>query len=160
MRPLKLLALLALVAAALAAAAHADPGRNLEAVLRPAAGGTGNGFGLVKFRQPKDDAKIIFLDVWVRDLAPNHGYRLQRAVDTNADDHCPDTPTTMWLTLGKGLVPEAISTDNRGTGRADLFRDVAAVPTDMEFDIHFRVIDAVTGTVVLQSACYQYTVSQ
>lgn len=160
MRPLKLLALLALVAAAVAAVAHADPGRNLQAVLRPAAGGPDKGFGLVKFRQPKDEDKIVDLDVWVRDLAPNHRYRLQRAVDTNADDQCPDTPTPMWLTLGKGLVPEAIGTDDRGTGRAALFRDLAAVATGIEFDIHFRVIDAVTGTVVLQSACYQFMVSQ
>jgi hypothetical protein len=30
----------------------------------------------------------------------------------------------------------------------------------MEFDIHFRVIDAVTSAVALESACYQFTVSQ
>ena len=30
----------------------------------------------------------------------------------------------------------------------------------MQFDIQFRVIDAVTLAVVLESACYQYTLSQ
>ena len=40
------------------------PNFNLEVVLR------GDGFGLVKFRQPNDNALIIHLDVWVRDLEP------------------------------------------------------------------------------------------
>jgi hypothetical protein len=158
MRLLKLFAVLATVTAAAAAAAHADPGRHLQAVLRPAEGGPANGFGLVKFRQPKDTEKIVYLDLWVRDLLPNHSYRLQRAVDTTVDDNCPDTEMTMWLTLGKGLVPEAVATDDRGSGRAELFRDLATVPTGRELDIHFRVVDAVTGAVVLQSACYQFTV--
>jgi hypothetical protein len=157
MRLVKLFALLATLTAGFAAAAHADPGRNLEAVLRPAAGGPDNAFGLVKFRQPKDENKIVLLDVWVRDLLPHHSYRLQRAVDMNVDDQCMGTN---WLTLGKGLVPEAITTDDRGTGRAELFRDLAAVPTGTEFDIHFRVIDDATNAVVLESACYQFTVSQ
>jgi hypothetical protein len=91
-----------------------------EVILRPVAGGPANGFGLVKFRQPKDADKIVYLDVWVRDLAPNHDYYLQRAVDANVDDICTGTN---WLTLGQGLVPEAIVTDESGTGRADLFRD-------------------------------------
>jgi hypothetical protein len=166
MRLLKLFALLATLTAGAAAAAQADPGPswgpetpnfNLEAVLRPAAGGPDNGFGLVKFRQPNDADKIVYLDVWVRDLLPNHTYNLQRAVDTNANDDCTGTN---WLTLGKGLVPEPIATNDRGTGRAELFRDLAAVPTGMEFDIHFRVIDSVTSAVALQSACYQFRVSQ
>jgi len=137
--------------------APATPNFNLEVVLRPAAGGPDNGFGLVKFRQPKDAAKIVDLDVWVRDLAPNHSYSLQRATDANVNDACTGTN---WLTLGQGLVPAAIATDERGTGRADLFRDLAAIPLGMELDIHFRVIDAVTSAVVLESACYQFTVSQ
>jgi len=149
-----------------AAAAQADgvgqpwgpaaPNFNDEVILRAVAGGP-DGFGLVKFRQPKDADKIVYLDVWVRDLAPNHGYFLQRAVDSNVDDMCTGTN---WLTLGQGLVPEAITTDERGTGRADLFRDLAALPVGAQFDIHFRVIDAVTSAVVLQSGCYQYVVSQ
>jgi hypothetical protein len=165
MRLLKLLALLATLTATAAGAAQADgppwgpetPNFNLEAVLRPAEGGPDKGFGLVKFRQPNDANKIVLLDVWVRDLLPNHAYRLQRAVDTDTNDVCTGTN---WLTLGHGLVPHAIATDDRGTGRAELFRDLAAVPTGVQFDIHFRVIDDITGAVVLQSACYQFTVSQ
>ena len=135
----------------------ATPNFNLEGILRPAAGGPDNGFGLVKFRQPKDADKIVYLDVWVRDLAPNHSYVLQRATDAIVNDDCTGTN---WLTLGQGLVPQAITTDEAGTGRADLFRNLAAVPLGTEFDIHFRVIDAVTSAVVLESACYQFTVSQ
>jgi hypothetical protein len=164
MHLLKLFALLATLAASAASAQTAaggwgpeTPNFNLEAVLRPAVGGPDNGFGLVKFRQPNDADKIVYLDVWVRDLAPNHTYNLQRAVDVNVNDDCTGTN---WLTLGKGLAPEAITTDDRGTGRADLFRDLAAVPTGTEFDIHFRVIDAVTSAVVLQSGCYQFVLSQ
>ena len=126
-------------------------------MLRPAAGGPDNGFGLVKFRQPKDAAKIVDLDLWVRDLAPNHSYFLQRATDTNVNDACTGTN---WLTLGQGLVPAGVATDATGAGRADLFRDLAAIPLGMEFDIQFRVIDSVGSAVVLESACYQYTVSQ
>jgi len=135
----------------------ATPYFNLEVVLRPAAGGPDDGFGLVKFRQPKDAAKIVNLDAWVRDLAPSHSYSLQRATDANVNDACTGTN---WLTLGQGLVPAAIMTDEGGAGRADLFRDLAAIPLGMELDIRFRVIDAVTSAVVLESACYQFTVSQ
>ena len=46
------------------------PSFNLEVVLR------GEGFGLVKFRQPNDEAFIVYLDVWLRDLAPNTSYLL------------------------------------------------------------------------------------
>jgi hypothetical protein len=130
------------------------PPFNLEVILRDVAGG--GGFGHVEFRQPNDDAKIVFLDTWVRGLAPNRSYLLQRAVDTTLDGNC--TGTT-WLTLGRGLVPQAITTDDRGTGREDLFRDLAAIPTGTRFDINFRVIDAVTLAPVLQSGCYRFTVS-
>ena len=145
-----------LAAPALAGWGPATPNFNLEAQLRPVASGS-DGFGLVKFRQPKDADKIVLLDVWVRDLAPSHSYLLQRATDSNVNDDCTGTN---WLTLGRGLVPQAITTDDRGTGRADLFRNLAAVPLGTEFDIQFRVIDADTSAVVLQSACYQYVVSQ
>jgi hypothetical protein len=92
---------------------------------------------------------------WVRDLAPNHSYRLQRAVDQTLDGDCT---STAWLTLGRGLEAREIATDDRGTGRADLFRSVAAFPTGSQFDIHFQVIDAMTSAPVLQSGCYRYTV--
>ena len=65
---------------------------------------------------------------------------------------------TSWLTLGKGIAPQAVTTDDRGTGREDLFRDLAALPTGAR-DIHFRVVDAGTVVPVLQSDCYRFAVS-
>ena len=127
------------------------PSFNLEVVLR------GEGFGLVKFRQPNDGTFIINLDVWIRDLMPNKSYFLQRAVDADVDDNCT---STAWLTLGKGLQPQSITTDETGTGREQLFRSVAAFPPGSEFDIHFRVIEETTAAVVLTSQCYQFTISQ
>ena len=127
------------------------PHFNLEVVLR------GDGFGLVKFRQPNDDALIIYLGTWVRDLEPNTAYVLQRAVDTNLDGICS---STSWLTLGKGLVPQTITTDAQGTGREDLFRSVAALGVGATFDIAFRVVKVATSAVVLTSGCYRYTISQ
>jgi hypothetical protein len=163
MRVIKALGVFAALTAVAAAVAQADPAGpatpnfNLEVVLWPVAGGPGDGFGLVKFRQPKDAAKIVNLDVWVRDLVPNHSYYLQRATDSNVNDDCSGTN---WLTLGQGTVPEAVTTDGQGSGRADLFRNLAAFPLGTRFDIHFRVIDAVTSAVDLESGCYQFTVSQ
>ena len=125
------------------------PNFNLEVILR------GEGFGHVRFRQPNDDAFIVYLDVWLRDLAPNTSYLLQRAVDTNVDDDCT---STAWLTLGKGLTPHPIMTDATGSGREGLFRILPAIPGS-EFDIHFRVIDEATSAVVLTSKCYQFTIS-
>lgn len=125
------------------------PNFNLEVVLR------GDGFGLVKFRQPNDDALIIQLDTWVRDLEPNTAYVLQRAADTNLDGICSGTS---WLTLGKGLVPQSITTDDRGTGEESLFRDVAALGVGATFDITFRVVNVATSAVVLTSDCYRYTI--
>ena len=52
----------------------------------------------------------------------------------------------------------AIHTDEKGNGQDELWRDVTAIPSGASFDIHFRVIDAVTLEVVLESDCYQYTV--
>ncbi|HYY54327.1 MAG TPA: hypothetical protein VFA01_03010 [Candidatus Dormibacteraeota bacterium] len=137
-----------------------SPPFNLEVILRDVTGGAG--FGHVKFRQPNDDARIIFLDTWVRDLEPNHNYLLQRAVDTVLDGNCT---ATAWLTLGQGSAVMPIRTDARGTGRAALFRDLdppgpATGPLPgTKFDIHFRVVDAVTLAPVLQSSCYRFTVS-
>ena len=126
------------------------PNFNLEVVLRG-----DSGFGLVKFRQPNDADFIVYLDVWVRDLLPTTAYRLQRAVDTTIDGACT---STAWLTLGEGLTPQAIVTDDGGTGRAALWRAVPPTPGST-FDIHFRVIDDATGVPVLQSGCYRYAVS-
>ncbi|HEY6120642.1 MAG TPA: hypothetical protein VIV66_11830 [Pyrinomonadaceae bacterium] len=126
------------------------PNFNLEVILR------GEGFGHVKFRQPNDEDFKVYLDVWLRDLAPNTSYLLQRAVDTNVDDNCT---STAWLTLGKGVQPQSIVTDATGSGREELFRNLPALP-GTEFDIHFRVIEEATSAVVLTSKCYQFTISQ
>ena len=126
------------------------PHFNLEVILR------GDGFGLVKFRQPNDGDAIIYLDTWVRGLAANTSYVLQRAVDTTIDGDCT---SSAWLTLGKGAAAQAIVTDDDGTGREELFRSVAAFPPGSRFDIHFRVINAATAAVVLESKCYEFTVS-
>ena len=136
--------------ASLDAGTRAEPPFNLEAILR------GDGFGLVKFRQERDAAaNLARLDVWVRDLAPNSSYSLQRAVDTTLDDVCTGTN---WLTLGQGTTAEPIVTDNRGTGRAELWRDLSAFAPGTAFDIHFRVIETGTTNVLLQSGCYQFVV--
>ena len=127
------------------------PHFNDEIVLR------GDGFGLVKFRQPNDAYRIVYLDTWVRGLAPSTAYLLQRAVDTNVNDDCT---SSAWLTLGKGAVPQSIVTDSRGTGREDLWRNLGAFQPGTTFDIHFRVINMATSAVVLTSGCYQFTVSQ
>ena len=166
MRLLKLLALATLTAAAAAPVAQSEVGRrwgpespnfNLQAFLRAAPGGPDNAFGLVQFRQPNDADKIVLLDVWARDLVPNHSYYLERATDSNVNDDCTGTN---WLRLGQGLTPVALMTDDTGTGRSALFRDLAVLPTGAQFDIRFRLIDAVSSNVVLESGCYQFTVSQ
>ena len=127
-----------------------EPPFNVEAILR------GEGFGLVKFRQARDAASnMIDLDVWVRDLAPNSSYSLQRAVDTALDGVCT---SISWLTLGQGLTPQSIDTDDTGTGRASLWRDVSTIAAGTAFDIYFRVVETGTTNVVLQSDCYRYIV--
>jgi len=127
------------------------PNFNLEVILR------GDGFGHVEFRQPKDASRIVDLDVWVRGLAPNTQYQLQRAVDLNLDGICS---STSWLTLGRGLAAQSILTNDAGTGRESLFRDLSAFTPGTTFDIHFQMINATTHAVVLTSDCYQFTVSQ
>ena len=126
---------------------------NIEVVLR----GEGNRNGHIHFRQDRDAAKIIDLDTKIHHLEPNREYLLQRAVDpiNVVDGNCT---STSWLTLGYGLTPHAIATDDKGNGEDILWRDVTAVPSGGTFDIHFRVIDAITLDVVLVSDCYQYTV--
>jgi hypothetical protein len=127
-----------------------EPPFNLEAILR------GDGFGLVEFRQAKNSSgNIINLDVSVRDLAPNSSYSLQRAVDTVLDGECTGTN---WLTLGQGATPYAIETDERGTGRASLWRDLSALAPGTAFDIHFRVVQTGTTDVALESGCYRFVV--
>jgi hypothetical protein len=130
-----------------------NPTFNLQVILR----GEGNRFGLIKFRQDVDPSKIINLDTWVRDLEPDHQYLLQRAVDpANVNnDFCT---STSWLTLGKGLTPQSILTDDSGEGSEELWRDISMLASGTKFDIHFRIVDATTMAVVLTSDCYQYVV--
>lgn len=159
--------------AILAVAGRADAGPpwgpetppfNLEVILRDAAGG--KGFGHVKFRQPNDDARVIYLDTWLRDLTPNQAYVLQRQVDSDPDGDCSDTSVlSPWLSLGQGFTVTPITTNDRGTGRAALFRDLDP-PGDATgprpgttIDIHFRVVVAGTTDVVLASDCYRFVVS-
>jgi len=133
-------------------AAAEQPPFNVEAILR------GDGFGLVKFRQEQDPThNIVDLDVWVRDLLANTSYSLQRATDSTLDGVCTGTN---WLTLGEGPTPHPIVTDDTGTARAALWRDLSAVPDGTTFDIHFRVIENGTtpAHVVLQSDCYRFVV--
>ena len=127
------------------------PHFNLDIILR------GEGSGRVKFRQPKNDGTthIVNLDVKVRHLEPNTRYLLQRAVDATLDGICT---SAAWLTLGKGAVPQAITTDARGKGREQLFRVFSAASVGSTFDIHFRVIRQDNSMVVLTSKCYQFTV--
>ena len=127
-----------------------QPPFNLEARL------TGDGFGLVTFRQQRDPgANVILLGVWVRDLLPDTSYSLQRAVDTVLDDVCTGTN---WLTLGKGLTPASIETDGTGTGRAELWRDLSAFAPGLAFDIHFRVIENATAHVALETGCHRFVI--
>ena len=172
------LVLLAAGVAALAAAAGSfgastgppwgreTPSFNLQVILQDVTGG--DGFGHVKFRQPNDDARVIYLDTWVRGLQPNHAYLLQRQVDLEPDGDCADASLSSWLTLGEGfaLPPTPITTDDRGTGKAALFRDLdppgpmTGPPPGMAFDIHFRVVDTLNPLEpVLQSDCYVFVVS-
>jgi len=111
--------------------------------------------GFIKFRQYVDGAQMVNLDTRVHGLEPNTNYLLQRAVDTTLDGDCT---STTWLTLGKGLDPFPITTNDKGSGEAELFRSVAAAPVGTTFDIHFQIVKESTSEVVLTSDCYQYTV--
>jgi len=135
------------------AAAIPESSYNLEVVLQ----GDGNRSGHIHFRQDRDAAKIITLTTKLHNLLPDHEYQLQRAVDpiNVVDGNCS---STNWLTLGLGLTPQSISTDDMGNGEQELWRDVTAVASGAMFDIHFQIIDASSKSVVLASNCYQYTV--
>jgi hypothetical protein len=133
-------------------AAAEQPPFNLEAILR------GDGFGHVKFRQERDSThNIVSLDVWVRDLLATTSYSLQRATDATLDGVCTGTN---WLTLGEGSTPHPIVTDDTGTARAALWRDLSAVAPGTTFDIYFRLIENDTAQVhvALQSDCYRFVV--
>jgi hypothetical protein len=132
----------------------ASPPFNLQAVLRAPDGA--DGFGLVAFRQPNDGLVRIYLDAWVRGLAPDTDYWLERAVDTTLDGDCTSEG---WLTLGAGLTPLALRTDGGGTGREAFYRDLPSALVGQTYDIHFRIVTAATPPVeVLRSGCERYVV--
>lgn len=135
---------------AVAGVAHSP--YNLNVLLTPS---DGPSFGFIKFRQNPDPAHIVNLDTWIFNLQPNRAYLLQRAVDSLKFGNCF---STAWLTLGKGLTPQAIHTDGKGNGKEQLWRDVSIIKPGTEFYIHFRLIDSLTSTVALTSDCYTYTV--
>jgi hypothetical protein len=142
------------VAASKPSPAAEQPPFNLEAILR------GDGFGLVKFRQERDPThNIVNLDVWVRGLAANTSYSLQRATDTALDDVCTGTN---WLTLGEGSTPHPVVTDATGTARAALWRDLSTLTPGTTFDIYFRLIENGTTPVrvAMQSDCYRFVVRE
>jgi len=116
----------------------------------------GVGHGFIRFRQPADAFFTVFLDTRVRGLAANTDYQLQRATDALVDDNCTGIN---WLTLGRLSVPLVIHTDAQGKGAALFSRDLTSA-VGGQFDIHFRVIDAVSKAIVLESGCYQFKVSQ
>jgi hypothetical protein len=164
MRLVKLFALATLTAVAAGAAQAATGGPELEpkfnfnAVLRPDAGAKKKESGLIKFRQPVDDKVIVYLDVTLRRMARNHSYYVERGADPVVDGNCaPDAETAMWARLGQGPVPDAVNIDRKGNGRALLFRELPPTAVGVTFDLHFRVVDAITGAIVLRSRCFQYT---
>lgn len=132
---------------------QAESNYNLEVVLKGENGQTGH----IHFRQDRDAAKIITLDIRVHGLSGNHNYMLQRAVDpiNQVDGTCT---STNWLTLGYGLTAHMITTNSMGDAGDVLWRDISAIASGSGFDIHFQVVDADSKAVVLQSDCYQYTV--
>lgn len=111
------------------------------------------GLGLLAFRQRVDEPFIVHLNVLVIHLAASSNYRLQRAADP-FDGQCT---SESWLTLGKGLVPQDITTNGFGIGYEELFRMLTS-PAGTSFDIRFRVIEASTGAVVLSSECRAFTI--
>jgi hypothetical protein len=133
--------------------ASAESNYELEVVLRGENGTTGH----IHFGQNRDAAKIITLDTKLHNLMPNHNYLLQRAVDPMnvVDGNCT---SSSWLTLGYGLTPHMITTDEKGDATDVIWRDVTAIPSGARFDIHFRIVDGVSMQEVLSSDCYQYTV--
>src|SRR5258705_8080060 len=100
-----------------------SPPFNDEIILRDVS--DGRGFGHVKFRQPNDGNRIVYLDTWVRDLKPNATYQLQRATDTAVHDDC------LWTDLispGWGGAPPGNHTDDPGNPAGELFPHLGTPP--------------------------------
>ena len=114
-----------------------------------------NQAGFIAFRQFPSETQFIHLYTFVKGLEPNTSYLLQRAVDTTLDGDCT---SASWLTLGKGLDPQSITTNRAGFGQEELNRSVSAIPVGSTFDIHFQIVKESTMEVVLTSDCYEYTI--
>ncbi len=110
--------------------------------------------GLILFRQPDDGATTVYLETYLAHLTPDHDYYLERAAQTLGLG-CVDAA---WLRLGLGTVVTPIHTNWRGFGAATLNRTLPATIVGVSFDIHFHIVDATTGAVVMESGCYQYKV--
>jgi hypothetical protein len=110
--------------------------------------------GLILFRQPDDGTTTVYLDTYLAHLTPNHDYYLERAAQTLGLG-CVDAA---WLRLGLGTVVTPIHTNWNGFGNATLNRTLPTTLIGTSFDIHFHIVDAATGVVVMDSGCYQYKV--
>ena len=128
---------------------------NLNVTLVDASNSESKSFGYIEFRQNPDTARIITLTTTLARLKPNHAYMLQRAVDPITSTACL---SVSWLTLGLGLIPYSITTNNEGNAKTQLWRAVTSIARGTAFYIHFQVVDTESLQVVLVSDCYQYQV--
>lgn len=113
------------------------------------------GSGRIEFRQPNDGTQTIYLETFVMGLSPNTDYLLQRAAQSIGNG-CVDSG---WLTLGLGPAPLAIHTNTSGNGGARFWRTLPESLIGTSYDIHFQIVDQLTGAVALASSCLQYTVN-
>jgi hypothetical protein len=90
----------------------------------------GSGWGRVVFRQPEDGEARIFFITWLRELERNTTYLLQQAIDPVVDGVCTGGTTNPaeWLTIGVGTKPFTITTDERGSFHAPLYRTLPPSP--------------------------------
>ena len=106
------------------------------------------GFGLLKFRQDPDTARIITLDTYIFNLLPNHSYLLQRAANPYSRSYLHQC---VMADFGQGIIAQDIATDSKGDGHETLFRDVTGIARGSDFHIDFQIVDAVThGTCVIE----------
>jgi hypothetical protein len=121
----------------------------------------GSGWGRVVFRQPEDGEAKVFYITWLRDLKPATRYLLQQALDSVADGVCTagTGDPSEWLTIGTGGKPFTITTDDRGSFHAPLYRTLPRRLVGTTFDAHLRIIEEATGAVVQSSGCFQFQVN-
>ncbi|HEY7684181.1 MAG TPA: hypothetical protein VH879_16170 [Gemmatimonadales bacterium] len=110
-------------------------------------------FPLLRIERPEATDATVSGDVKLRHLTPFAHYLLQWASDEAPDHAC--TGTT-WVTVGPGVVLEAIPVDADGNGRQTLTEDIPTIPPGTVVDIQFRVIDSTTAAIALVSRCRQF----